>query len=124
MSERWPWPGDTPLDRARRIARSYRDALHVADHHTCAYLDQRARDLGQGWIVPKPLGWDRDDLLTQDEVADMCDVRLATVRQWRHRGMPTVDTADGLRYRVADVLDYHAQRRRRRAEKHDTPTNP
>ncbi|WP_158255768.1 hypothetical protein [Amycolatopsis sp. BJA-103] len=51
----------------------------------------------------------------------MCDVQISTVRQWRRRGLATQHTVDSLRYRVADVLDYHAGRRRRRA---NTAVNP
>ncbi|WP_143268508.1 MerR family transcriptional regulator [Amycolatopsis vastitatis] len=111
----WPWPGDSPLDRARRVARNYRDALMRADAEACGELDRRCRDLGQGWIVPQQMKFGQDDLLDVDEVADLCDVQADTVRQWRRRGLPTVDTPDGQRYRVADVLAYHAERRRRRA---------
>ncbi|GAA1962044.1 helix-turn-helix domain-containing protein [Amycolatopsis minnesotensis] len=111
----WPWPGDSPLDRARRVARTYREALLRDAPETCAELDDRCRELGQSWVVPKPLTFGQDDLLDADEVADMCDVRPGTVRQWRRRGLPTVDTVDGVRYRVADVLAYHADRRIRRA---------
>ncbi|MFD6069395.1 MerR family transcriptional regulator [Amycolatopsis lurida] len=111
----WPWPGDTPLDRARRIARTYREALMIAAPDTCVDLDARCRDLGQTWVVPKPLSFGPDDLLDAKEVADMCNVQPSTIRQWRRRGLATQDTPDGLRYRVADVLDYHAGRRRRRA---------
>ncbi|WP_103344088.1 helix-turn-helix domain-containing protein [Amycolatopsis sp. CA-126428] len=111
----WPWPGDSPLDRARRIARTYREALLRADAEACGEVDGRCRELGQGWVTPRPMNFGHDDLLTMEEVADLCDVQPDTVRQWRRRGLPTVDTADGLRYRVADVLAYHAQRRQIRA---------
>ncbi|WP_370944037.1 helix-turn-helix domain-containing protein [Amycolatopsis sp. cg5] len=117
----WPWPGDSPLDRARRVARTYRDALMGADEEACAEVDQQCRDLGQSWVVPKPLIFGQDDLLDAEEVAEMCDVQPDTVRQWKRRGLPTVDTADGVRFRVADVLAYHAGRRRRRAHKGVNP---
>lgn len=111
----WPWPGDSPLDRRSRVARTYREALAEADPARCAQLDESARRLGQGWVLPSVLDHQADDLLTAPEVAEMCNVQPATVRQWRNRGLPAVRTPDGLRYRVADVMDYHAQRRYRRA---------
>lgn len=117
----WPWPGDSPLDRARRVARTYRDSLHSLDPALCATVDQRCRDLGQSWIVPKPLTYSADDQLTADEVADMCDVQPSTVRQWKRRGLPAADTVDGVRYLVADVLAYHSERRVRRASKTVNP---
>lgn len=115
LADSWPWPGDSPLDRARRVARTYRDTLNRVAPDACAQLDARAAELGQSWITPKPLAHEHEDLLTANEVADMCDVKPATIRQWRRRGLPTVDTVDGLRFRVADVLNYQAQRRYRRA---------
>ena len=117
----WPWPGDSPLDRARRVARTYRDALERVDPELCQQLDKRARELGQTWVQPRPLAHDHDDLLTAREVADMCDVMPNTVRQWKRRGLPTVDTPDGERYRVGDVLNYHAQRRYQRAHVGEEP---
>lgn len=117
MTDPWPWPGDTPLDRARRVARTYRDALRRTDRELCAQLDQRTRDLGQQWIAPTTLAYDLDDQLTADEVAELCQVKPDTVRVWRYRGLPTVDTPDGRRYRVADVLNYHAQRRHQRSHR-------
>lgn len=110
----WPWPGDTPVERARRIARSYRDALLAAEPDTCTALDARAARLGQGWITPKPLAYHDDDLLTAPEVATMCDVQPGTVDQWRKRGLPVTTTPDGPRFLVRDVLAYHAEKRRKR----------
>ncbi len=93
----------------------------LADPEACAELDNRCRDLGQSWAVPKPLTFGQDDLLDAAEVAEMCDVQPGTVRQWRRRGLPAKNTVDGVRFRVADVLAYHAGRRRRRTK---TTANP
>lgn len=114
MPDPWPWHADSPLDRARRVACNYRDALAHRDPEACRTLDDKVRGLGQGWIVAQPVVYDHDDLLTVDEVAEMTHVRPGTVAQWRRRGLVATNTPDGFRYRVADVLAYHAQRRRRR----------
>jgi hypothetical protein len=111
----WPWPADTPLDRARRVARTYRDTLAAHQPEVCRRLDGTATTLGQGWIVPRPLTWNTDDLLDAAAVADMCDIRPSTVDQWRRRGLHVTGTPDGPRYRVADVLRYQADRRRKRS---------
>jgi hypothetical protein len=113
----WPWPADTPLDRSRRVARSYRDALADADPDTCARLDEQMSQLGQGWVRPRPLLHGDDDLLTATEVAEVFGVRVHTVDVWRARGLEPVSTPDGPRYREADVIDYHARKRRQRARK-------
>lgn len=111
----WPWPGDSPLDRARRVARTYRDALAAARPEACRQLDAQLADLGQSWIIPQVVVYNQDDLLTIELVAAMCDVKNGTVAQWRRRGLRVMNTPDGPRYRVADVLEYHARLRRRRA---------
>lgn len=110
----WPWPGDTQTERARRIARSYRDALNARDPDECTVLDQRATDLGQGWIVPKVQTVELDDLLTAELAADFAGVRVRTIDMWRSRGLAVIRTPDGPRYRPRDILDYQAERRKRR----------
>lgn len=113
----WPYPGDNPLDQRERIARAYRKELKKFAPTACATLDRRCRELGHGWVSPQPLTYDLEDIITAAEVAEMCHVQAATVRQWRRRGLAVIRTPDGFRYRVADVLDYHAERRYRRAQR-------
>lgn len=119
-ADAWPWPGDSPLDRARRVARSYREALRRIAPEECERLDHHARDLGQAWVVPQMFPYQPDDQLDAHEVAEMCNVQVNTVRVWRTRGLPCVKTPDGQRFRVADVLTYQQNLRRRRARKHDS----
>lgn len=110
----WPWPADTLTDRARRIARSYRDALFTADPQRCRQLDEQATHLGQGWVVPRILTVQPDDLLTRWQAADYAGVKAKTITEWRRRGLKVTATPDGDRYRVADLIDYQAERRRNR----------
>jgi hypothetical protein len=111
----WPWPADTPTERARRVARAYRDAYLAVAPEPCRDLDQRVQALGQPWIVPAVAQFTDDDLLTVDELADFCGVRPGTIDQWRARGLSSVDTPDGRRFLIRDVLEYQAQTRRRRS---------
>ncbi|PXY25158.1 hypothetical protein BAY59_24340 [Prauserella coralliicola] len=110
----WPWPADTPLDRARRIAHEYRQYLLEHAAEVCAQLDQRARDLGQGWVAPQPVAYEMDDLLTVEQAADYCQVKPRTVDAWRQRGLQATRTPDGVRYLVRHLHDYQADRRKRR----------
>lgn len=111
----WPWPADTPLERARRVALIYRNTLiehglgDVAHH-----LDRAMVRYGQGWIVPGPAVHAPDDLLTADLAADMMAVSRRTIYAWRERGLTVVSTPDGPRYRVRDVIAFAAEQRRRR----------
>lgn len=111
----WPWVADTPTERARRVARAYRDQLFAVAPERCADLDRRVQGLGQGWIVPAVVQFGDDDLLTVEEVAELCGVKPGTVDQWVARGLASVDTPDRRRFLVRDVLEYQAKVRRRRA---------
>lgn len=99
----------------------YRAALAKLDPALCEELDQRAVDLGQGWARPQLVEIDLEQLLTAQEVADLCAVKVGTVTIWRQRGLTATTTADGLRYRMADVLAYQAAIRRRRIAKAGGP---
>lgn len=107
----WPWPADTPLDRARRVASTYRAALEAISPEQCASLDAWAEDHGQGWVAPSPWPYADEDLLTLQEVADACHVELRTVYRWHQRGLPYVATPNGLRVRALDLFRFEHARR-------------
>lgn len=111
----WPWPADTPTERARRVALSALAELEkVAPERARTFVD-RITGMGEPWLRRAIVRYQDDDLLTAAEVADVCGVQPGTVDQWRHRGLRDVDTVDGRRFLMRDVLEYHAARRRRRA---------
>ena len=113
MADRWRWPHDTPVERARRVARSYRALAHELDPGRCARLDEEMIRLGQRWVVPTPTVYQPDDLLTADLVADYAHVALGTVYEWkRRRGLPWVDTIDGIRFRFWEVQRWLGRRGR------------
>lgn len=107
----WPWPGDTALDRARRIANSLLALLpdgererHVATAH----------QLGETWLGGDLLRWTVDDIVSTAEAAGIVHVKDSTIRKWHSEpgGLPNCGRG---RYRVGDVLDYAALKRARRA---------
>jgi hypothetical protein len=109
----WPWPADSPLDRARRVATTYRQALETHAPGLCAQLDDKCRKLGQAWVLPTAV-YEDDDLLTTELAADYLNVRPRTVDEYRRRGLPATSTPDGPRYRVADIRSWVTARRRNR----------
>lgn len=115
---KWPFPGDSALDRSRRIARSYRTELYAVDPDRCIELDNKARLLGEGWVAPEQAVFTVDDMLTAPQIAEILGVQPATVRQWGARHLVKRHTTlDGRTvYRLGDVIDYQADQRRRRAE--------
>jgi hypothetical protein len=110
----WPWPADSPLDRARRVARSYRELLLAQLPDACRALDEEMIRRGQGWVLPQVDQYDPSELLTADEAALFCNVEKKTLYEWRRRGLKITATPDGTRYKVADLVEYQALRRTRR----------
>jgi len=118
----WPWPADTPLDRARRVAQSYRAAAAIVDPETIAALDAWAVDHGQGWVVGHQDTYDEDELLTVSEAADWAHVQVRTVYMWHRRGLPYTDTVDGIRVRKGDLVTWLTDRRQARLTGSNNPT--
>lgn len=79
---KWPWPGESPLDRARRIAISYRTHLHAKAPQVCAELDRAAVAVGEGWIAPHLVAHEPTDPLTTSQAAEMAGVSVWLVRRW------------------------------------------
>lgn len=111
----WPWPADTPLDRARRVAQAYRHALNAAADEACAQLDKQMITLRQTWVVPSANVYEPDDLLTAELAADAANVEPRTIYAWRSSGLKVTSTPDGPRYRFGDLQEFRAERRRKRA---------
>jgi hypothetical protein len=117
IPDRWPWPHESTLERREHLGRLYRDALFESDPERCLELDADAQRFGQAWIVPQAAIHDRDDLLTAELLADWQGVQPRTIDLWVSRGLKVTPTPDGNRFRVADVNEFQAARRRRRAAK-------
>jgi hypothetical protein len=111
----WPYPGDSPLARARRIAHAYRARLRPADPEACAELDDLMARWGETWAVPTIDLHDLDAWLTPAEAADFACVRPAQLRDWRRRGRLTGrQRHDGTwEYQARDVLQLLANTRTR-----------
>lgn len=109
----WPYPGDSPLVRARKVAQSYRAHLHAANPDVCAAVDDMVKAFGETWAVPRIVIHDRGALLTAAEAADYSCLSPAALRQLRRRGRLTGHQLDGCwYYRVTDLDNLAAKRRR------------
>lgn len=111
----WPYAGDAPVVRARRIAQAYRARLDALDSEGCAYLDGLFAALGETWVAPRVLTAGVDDLLSVAQAADLAGVSPDTLRVWRARGRLTGqrDAHGSWRYRAGDILELISNRRRR-----------
>lgn len=109
MTDPWPWPGDTALDRARRIANSLIVLLPEEEREVWA---ARAHAIGETWLGATLLRWTADDIVTTAQAAELVHMRPSTVRKWHSDGH--LRAVGRGRYRVGDVLDCSAERRRAR----------
>jgi hypothetical protein len=111
---RWPFPGDAPLVRARRVALAYRTRLADLEPGVCAEMDERMTRWGETWVVPRLVTFDADDQLTPAQAAELACVRIGTLRVWRQRNVLKGRCVDGKWwYRAGDVQAMSAQGRRR-----------
>ncbi|MGH3985722.1 MAG: helix-turn-helix domain-containing protein [Pseudonocardiaceae bacterium] len=111
MTEPWPWPRDTALARARRVAHTYRAVLADTDPTACRDLDNSMLRYGQQWIAPRIATHAPGDYLTATDVADYVGVNAKTVYEWRARGLASIRTPEGIRFRYTDVQAWVAGRR-------------
>jgi hypothetical protein len=93
------------------VALSYRAILEKLAPQACNELDEQMVEYGQRWVIPQVVTYHDDDLLTAEQVADYCDsVNVKTVYVWRRdRGLPSVVTRDGIRFRFADLRAWRAR---------------
>jgi len=116
VTDRWQWRGDSPLDRARRVAGTYRMELERLAPEVCAKLDAWARANGQGWVAPDPEPLDLEAVITVTAAADLCHVKPRTIHTWHERGLPwSGRRGREVLVRVRDLVEYEAARRRSRA---------
>ena len=113
-SGRWPFPGDTPLVRARKVAQMYRARLRALSTDACDDADNAAVGFGETWVVPRVLTVNEDDWLSPADAADYLCVGIARIRGLRLSDRLPGRKVDGeWQYRVADLLALQAATRRR-----------
>lgn len=114
----WPWPGDTPTERARKIAAGYRELALRQDPEAVARLDEQATVYGEGWIVPPLALAQLDDEITVEHAGQLVGRSPSAIYNWIRRDSRLTARRlpdGGLRVRAGDVLDVDAELRQRRA---------
>lgn len=87
----WPFPLDTPLDRARKVAGMYRSRLRALNTGACDEADHTATAFGETWMLDKPDIIDSDRELTTRQAAELVGVPPKRIREWacaRHPDRP------------------------------------
>jgi hypothetical protein len=112
----WPWPGDTPLDRARRIALSFRNALYEISPDAAMAIDDQVTGWGELWVVPAIETVDLDDWVTVDVAASHVGLTAKAVYNWVYTRDLESKTGNDKRLRVKlrDVLEMNRDLRERR----------
>lgn len=111
MTNQWPWPGDTPTERARRIANSLLALLPEDERPVWA---ARAHALGETWLGDTLIRWSADDVVSPGEAAAIVHRTTADLRKWVQRDYLS---RVGKGYRVGDVIDAARSVRERRASR-------
>lgn len=119
--------GDTDLQRARGVARAYRQHLRTANRVLADALDDAVVAAGEGWwLVEHEITVEPDDLVSTAAAAELANVGQGTIRQWRKRGYmdrhgqhqrlepKTRDHRGWPLFLAADILEIAAATRRRR----------
>lgn len=78
----WPWPVDTPLDRARKVAHMYRGRLKALAPAACAEADQLVRHYGETWLLDKERLVEPGQELTTVQAAELAQVPVKRIREW------------------------------------------
>lgn len=120
----WPYPGDSPNARIRRVAHAYRATLEMYAPLACRELDTRMRNMGQHWVVPHAITVEPDQWLTPAQAADLMCVEVDAIRQLRRRGVITGRRVDNRwQYQVREIENAFARPRSRNRTVTDTIAN-
>lgn len=121
----WPWPGDSREDRAKRVARSYRNLIFEISQGRCAdpagslhRLDAHWASLGVHWTTPSPYPLEPGDWLSAADMAHAIDRTRKDIYNWARAGhIEQRCGPDGApEYSVTSVLEYQRKLRQRRTK--------
>lgn len=124
--EPWPWPGDSPEDKAKRIALSYRELTFAITQGHCDdpagelhRLDEKWARHGHYWPRPGtlPIEPEGEDWYTAADLAHLLHKTPADIYRWARRGKIHQRTsADGSpEYSYSSTQAYLLDRRQKRA---------
>lgn len=125
-TKEWPWPGDSPEEKAKRIALSYRQLVFDITQGRCNdpagdlhRLDQQWAEYGHYWPRPgpTPIYEEGEDWFTAADLAHLLDKSPVDIYRWASRGKIQQRTsADGSpEYSLSSARQYQFEVRARRA---------
>lgn len=120
----WPWPGDSPEDKAKRIALSYRQLTfditqgRIADPAGELHrLDEHWAEHGHYWPRPGVIPVSDDEWMTAADLAHHLNKAPTDIYRWAARGkiLQRVSADGHPEYSVSSTREYLHQRRQKRA---------
>jgi hypothetical protein len=125
--KKWPWPGDSPEDKAKRIALSYRQLAFDTTQNRCDdpagqlhRLDMHWAEYGHYWPNPGLIPVDdNEDWHTAADLAHLIGKSPVDIYRWARRGKILQRTSpDGSpEYSHTSAKAYQQQQRDRRARR-------
>lgn len=114
----WPYKGDLPIARARRVAMAYRARLEKIDPAGCDELDRLFSSWGERWMLSRPVTYDLDDWLEPAQAAEIALTTTANLRRLRIAGKlhGMLGTDGKWRYQAREILRVISSTRSRRPE--------
>jgi hypothetical protein len=117
----WPNPADTPLDRARSVARTILAELAKLDPDHATRVAEGINALGEQWLIPQPGPYRPDEWVTLEEAAQYTGGTRDMIYKWATREPRRLDTTKDNRGRiyvqVGQVLEVQREQRIRRAQR-------
>ncbi len=112
--EKWPFPGDNNLARARRVALAYRAALIEEAPGKANDIDTIFRRWGERWTSPSLIVWNDDDELTATAAAEVLCISPNAVGNLRRSGrLPGRHDGNRWLYRYRDLTQVTSEPRTR-----------
>lgn len=97
--------------RYRRIIDSYRTALRSSAPETCRLVDARMVEFGEQWVVADSAP-DVNAIMSATEISREFGFNPWDVHNWaRAGGLKRYGTDSRPRYRLGDVLAFHAMKK-------------
>lgn len=116
MTDEWPYPGDSPVARARRMALAYRAIAESVASSKTKDLDQRFRSWGETWVGEEPVELTDDDYVNAKVGAALIGITSHALSKLRQR--TRIDgkwngARIGFTYRVGDIYKLSTELRGR-----------
>lgn len=118
MTGSWPHAGDLPVDRARQVCLTYREALRKVDPAAAEAIDAAAASVGEGWVAGDVAVELSEDWVTAARGAELVGRSRRWVYQFAAEHPESVCRDPGqIRVRLADLRSAVAHERGRRARR-------